>query len=140
MGARCLVDAQQNRMEEPLAMDRNREEAMTDLTAILARLDALEARQTAKPGRVEIIVAKVAETYGVPLEALYSANRSATTATARMLAMYLIRHLTHRSTVEVGEIFEREHSTVVHACKTIRGLMETDPRFRALVEGVEAAL
>ena len=45
--------------------------------------------------------------------------------------MYLAKQLTTRSLPEIGEAFGgRDHTTVIHACRTIKGLEETTHELR----------
>jgi chromosomal replication initiator protein len=52
-------------------------------------------------------------------------------ARPRQIAMALSKELTDHSLPEIGEAFGgRDHTTVLHACRTIRKFCETDPRMR----------
>jgi chromosomal replication initiator protein len=47
------------------------------------------------------------------------------------MAMYLAKSLTQHSLPEIGESFGgRDHTTVLHACRKIESLCETDARLR----------
>jgi len=46
-------------------------------------------------------------------------NRARTTANARTVAMYLVRTLCKQSYTEIGEYFERDHTTVIENCKKL---------------------
>ena len=47
------------------------------------------------------------------------------------MAMALCKELTEHSLPEIGEAFGgRDHTTVLHACRTIRDLIETDGKLR----------
>ena len=45
---------------------------------------------------------------------------------ARQVAMYLCRELTDLSLPQIGNLFERDHSTVLHAVDKVKGLIQTD--------------
>ncbi|MBS0589362.1 MAG: chromosomal replication initiator protein DnaA [Proteobacteria bacterium] len=73
----------------------------------------------------------VAEHYQLRLSDLLSMNRSRSLARPRQLAMALSKELTEHSLPEIGRAFGgRDHTTVMHACKTIRDLRATDGKLR----------
>ncbi|WP_426687723.1 chromosomal replication initiator protein DnaA [Rhodanobacter ginsengiterrae] len=72
-----------------------------------------------------------AEYFNVRLQDLLSKRRVRSLARPRQIAMTLSKELTDHSLPEIGEAFGgRDHTTVMHACKTIRKFIETDPRIR----------
>ena len=73
----------------------------------------------------------VADYYQVRLQDLLSKRRVRSLARPRQFAMALSKELTEHSLPEIGEAFGgRDHTTVLHACRTIRKLCETDTRMR----------
>ncbi len=73
----------------------------------------------------------VAEYFNVRLQDLLSKRRVRSLARPRQIAMALSKELTEHSLPEIGEAFGgRDHTTVLHACRTIRKLCETDMRMR----------
>lgn len=74
----------------------------------------------------ENIQRTVAEYYKIKLSDLLSKRRNRSVARPRQVAMYLAKQLTTKSLPEIGEAFGgRDHTTVLHACKTIRVLQGT---------------
>jgi chromosomal replication initiator protein len=72
-----------------------------------------------------------AEYFNVRLQDLLSKRRVRSLARPRQIAMTLSKELTEHSLPEIGEAFGgRDHTTVMHACKTIRKFVETDARMR----------
>lgn len=70
------------------------------------------------------IMAVASEYFSVPIDDLISASRSRMLVNARQIAMYLCRELTDLSLPKIGELFGgRDHTTVMHADRKIRGLM-----------------
>jgi chromosomal replication initiator protein len=66
-----------------------------------------------------------------------SKRRTDAIAFPRQIAMYLARTLTECSTTEIGEAFGgKDHTTVMHACNKIKGKMQSDPYFTALVNKI----
>ncbi len=73
----------------------------------------------------------VADYYQVRLSDLLSKRRVRSLARPRQLAMTLSKELTEHSLPEIGEAFGgRDHTTVLHACRTIRALMDKDMRLK----------
>ena len=82
----------------------------------------------------------VAEQFDLRLSDMTSRDRSQNVALPRQIAMYLCRALTRRSLPEIARAFDKTHATVVHACKTVHGRMETDHAVRSQVETACAKL
>lgn len=73
----------------------------------------------------------VADYYQLRLSELLSARRVRSVARPRQMAMALAKDLTEHSLPEIGEAFGgRDHTTVLHACRTIRKLRDEDPRLQ----------
>ena len=76
---------------------------------------------------IEEIQRKVAAHYTLRLNDLLSQRRARQVARPRQVAMYLSKTLTSKSLPEIGRRFGgRDHTTVIHACRTIEKLRETD--------------
>ena len=73
----------------------------------------------------------VADYFNIRLSDLLSARRVRSLARPRQIAMALSKELTSHSLPEIGEAFGgRDHTTVLHACRTIKALRETDATIR----------
>ena len=73
----------------------------------------------------------VADYYGLQMKDLLSKRRTRSLARPRQMAMALAKELTEHSLPEIGDAFAgRDHTTVLHACRQIRNLMETDGKLR----------
>ncbi len=73
----------------------------------------------------------VADYYQLRLVDLLSKKRSRSIARPRQMAMTLAKELTEHSLPEIGDAFGgRDHTTVMHACRTIRDFRETDGKLR----------
>lgn len=76
---------------------------------------------------IDNILRTVAEYYKVKVADLLSKRRNRSVARPRQVAMCLCKELTNHSLPEIGDAFGgRDHTTVLHACKTIKKLRETD--------------
>ena len=70
------------------------------------------------------IMAATADYYSLTMEDLCGSSRSRVLVTARQIAMYLCRELTDLSLPKIGQMFGgRDHTTVIHADRKIRGQM-----------------
>ncbi len=102
---------------QPLSIDIA-QEALKDLLALHQKLVTLESIQKT-----------VAEYYKIRVSDLLSKKRTRSIARPRQLAMALAKELTNHSLPEIGEAFGgRDHTTVLHACRKIVELRETNSR------------
>jgi chromosomal replication initiator protein len=77
----------------------------------------------------------VAEHMKIPLHLITSRKKTKEVALARMIAMYLTRELTNYSLSSIGAKFGgRDHSTVIHACRTIEQQIEEDSLIKSSVK------
>lgn len=80
---------------------------------------------------IENIQKTVCEYYKLRMAELLSKRRPRSIARPRQVAMALCKELTQHSLPEIGDAFGgRDHTTVLHACRKIDELCETDGRLR----------
>ena len=73
----------------------------------------------------------VADYYGLRLVDLNGKSRTRSMVRPRQMAMGLAKELTEHSLPEIGDAFGgRDHTTVLHACRVVRELVETDGKLR----------
>ena len=95
----------------------------------------LFSKQERKSFTTDQIQRAVASFYRVSANDLLGKRRTTNIASARHIAMYLCRTLTNKSYPEIGALFGgRDHSTVIHACKTVEDKLIEDS---ALKEDLE---
>jgi chromosomal replication initiator protein len=76
---------------------------------------------------LEQIQKTVADFYKIKTNDLFSKKRSRAIARPRQIAMWLAREITGHSLPEIGEFFGgRDHTTVIHACRTISTLRSNE--------------
>lgn len=76
---------------------------------------------------LELVQKTVSDFYKIKVADMYSQKRTRAIARPRQVAMWLTRELTSHSLPEIGEAFGgRDHTTVMHACRTIINLRSTD--------------
>ena len=80
---------------------------------------------------IENIQKTVCEYYKIRMAEILSKRRPRSIARPRQMAMALCKELTQHSLPEIGDAFGgRDHTTVLHACRTIERLCDTDGRLR----------
>ena len=90
---------------------------------------------------IEEIIRKVADHYNLRMTDLMSARRSRSIARPRQVAMYMAKKLTTRSLPEIGRKFaNRDHTTVIHAVKTIEKLSENNDEMRKNIEELKSLI
>lgn len=89
---------------------------------------------------IERILVEVAEEFGVEVRHLRSEIRSQRFTQPRQAAMGLARELTQRSYPTIGRILNRDHTTVVHGCRSHVHRMADDPDYAAHVAAVSERL
>ena len=83
----------------------------------------------------------VARHYSVSEESIRGKRRTETIAFPRQIAMYITRTITDLSLAEIGAKYGgRDHTTVLHACQKIEGLMANDKEVRKTVEDLIGVL
>lgn len=74
-------------------------------------------------------------------DVLNTKSRKREIVQARQLAMYFAKNLTNSSLAVIGsQIGNRDHSTVLHACKTVADLLQTDKQLKAIYDEIETKL
>ena len=85
--------------------------------------------QEPKRIKIEDIQRVVARLYNVSSSDLLSSRRTANVVRPRQVAMALAKELTSHSLPEIGDAFGgRDHTTVLHACKRIKELRDSEQR------------
>jgi len=80
----------------------------------------------------------IADYFGLDIESLHSKTRKRNVVQARQLAMFFSKKYTKNSFSTIGsQIGQRDHATVLHACKTVENLIETDRAFKKYVSDLE---
>lgn len=102
---------------QPLSIEMA-QDALKDLLALHQKLVTLESIQKT-----------AAEYFKVRVSDLLAKKRTRSIARPRQIAMALAKELTSHSLPEIGEAFGgRDHTTVLHACRKVAELRETDSR------------
>ena len=101
--------------EKPITLELVKE-ALRDLIASTSRIVSIENIQKT-----------VADFYKIKVSDMFSKKRTRNLARPRQIAMALAKELTNQSLPEIGESFGgRDHTTVIHACRKVAELRETE--------------
>lgn len=86
-----------------------------------------------------LIISEITKYYNIEEKVLRGQQRFKEAATARQVAMYLIRRLTNLSLSEIGKEFEgRDHTTVMHSIEKVEKEMNKSPAFAETVKAITA--
>lgn len=110
----------------------------------LALAESLVRQVVKNPQReigVPYIKKKVSSYFDLTEDKLIAKTRRREIVQARQIAMYFSREITKSSLASIGaQIGNKDHATVLHSCRTVENLMETDKKFRYLIEELRAIL
>ncbi|MFV0553458.1 MAG: chromosomal replication initiator protein DnaA [Mangrovibacterium sp.] len=98
-----------------------------------------------KSTKVELSVNHIAkvvcESLNIQLEDMISKTRKREIVQARQLTMYFSKEMTNQSLSAIGaQVGKKDHATVMHACKTIKNLLDTDKNFLTIFKQIERKL
>jgi chromosomal replication initiator protein len=98
-------------------------------------------KNTKREVSIDYIQKVVCNYFDVAVDSLQSKTRKREIVQARQVAMYFSKNLTKSSLATIGsQIGGKDHATVLHACKTVNNLVETDKQFKNQIEEIEKKL
>ena len=98
---------------------------------------AIDEVRTESPGlnpTPQLIMQAVANYYCIPVEQITSNKRSKDTVQPRQVSMYLVRDLLGYSLPEIGKVFKRDHTTVLHAVDKIKNQMTSSSEISDIIK------
>ncbi len=95
--------------------------SLSSIKNILSDLIQEEEKAVLTPGK---IIRTVAEYYGIRMDDILSKSQSRDCALPRQIAMHLCRQQLNLPYMKIGDIFERDHSTVMASVKQIQKGLE----------------
>ena len=93
-----------------------------------------------KPITTQLILQEVAKFYGISADKLSSSNRSKETVLPRQVAMYLVRQELRYSLPEIGKIFSKDHTTVLHSINKIENYLATSDEMGQVIDTLKKNL
>ena len=116
----------------------NKKDITLELTSEM--VDKL-VKSTRKEISIDYIQKIVCEYFGLPSDVLQAKTRKREIVQARQIAMFFSKSMTKSSLSTIGSIIGgKDHATVLHACKTVNNLKDTDKRFKSQIEDIERRL
>jgi chromosomal replication initiator protein len=95
-------------------------------------------KNTGKDISIDIIQKIVCDYFNLPVDLINSKTRKRDVVQARQLAMYFSKKHTKASLSYIGlHCGNKDHATVMHACRTINNLIETDKQFKSYVDELD---
>lgn len=95
-------------------------------------------KSTSREISIDFIQKLVCDFFNIPAEIINSKTRKREIVQARQLAMYFAKKHTKASLATIGlHCGNKDHATVLHACRTVNNLIETDKQFRSYVEELD---
>ena len=113
-----------------------------DITLELAKqmIDKF-VKSTTREISIDYIQKVVCDYFSMPLDLINSKTRKREIVQARQLAMFFSKKHTKSSLATIGQhCGNKDHATVLHACRTVNNLLETDKQFRVYVEDIDKKL
>ncbi|MDR1582198.1 MAG: chromosomal replication initiator protein DnaA [Prevotellaceae bacterium] len=90
---------------------------------------------------IDEIKKTVSEYFEITVEKLLSNTRKREVVQARQIAMYLSKNYTKYSATQIGaQIGGKDHTTVLHACKVVQDMMDTNKEFKKYMQELETLL
>lgn len=90
---------------------------------------------------IDFIQKIVCDYFNLQAEMLKSKTRKREIVQARQIAMFFAKNLTKSSLAAIGSVVGgKDHATVLHACKTVNNLIDTDKRFKLYIDEIEKKL
>ncbi|MBQ3695554.1 MAG: chromosomal replication initiator protein DnaA [Alphaproteobacteria bacterium] len=93
-----------------------------------------------RPVKAPEIQQVVADYYKISLDDLQSTRRDRAFARPRQIAMYLTKTLTPLSLPDIALCFKRDHTTIIHAVRTIEGLIQQDKKMAGQIAEITTTL
>lgn len=98
-------------------------------------------KNTAKEISIDYIQKIICDYFDLSVEQLKSKTRKREIVQARQIAMYFSKQMTKSSLAKIGSLCGgKDHATVLHACKTVTNLCETDKQFKGYLNDLEKKL
>jgi chromosomal replication initiator protein len=95
-------------------------------------------KNTTREISIDFIQKIICDYFNIPVDQLNSKTRKRDIVQARQLAMFFSKKLTKSSLATIGlHCGNKDHATVLHACRTVTNLIETDKNFKIFADEIE---
>lgn len=125
-GALISILAQSSLNKKPITLDLARQ--MIDKFV----------KNTSREISIDYIQKVVSDYFNIPIDLINSKTRKREIVQARQIAMFFSKKYTKSSLATIGiHCGNKDHATVLHACRTVNNLIDTDKQFRIYVDDLE---
>lgn len=98
-------------------------------------------KNTSREISMDYIHKIVCDYFNLPIELIKSKTRKREIVQARQIAMYFAKKMTKWSLANIGaQCGGKDHATVLHACRTVNNLAETDKQFKGYLDDLKKKL
>ncbi len=98
-------------------------------------------KNTSREISIDYIQKVICDYFDMPIDLMKSKTRKREIVQARQLTMYFAKKLTKYSLASIGaQCGNKDHATVLHACRTVSNLIDTDKKFRSYVDDLKKKL
>ena len=98
-------------------------------------------KNTVREVSIDYIQKVICDYFDIPIDVMKSKTRKREIVQCRQLAMFFSKQLTKSSLAMIGKYCgNKDHATVLHACKTVNNLADTDKRFKGYIADLEKKL
>jgi chromosomal replication initiator protein len=98
-------------------------------------------KNTTREISIDYIQKVICDYFGISVDMINSKTRKREIVQARQMAMFFSKKHTKNSLASIGlQCGNKDHATVLHACRTVNNLMETDRQFKAHIEEIDKKL
>ena len=95
-------------------------------------------KNTSREISIDYIQKVVSDYFNIPIDMINSKTRKREIVQARQIAMYFSKKFTKSSLATIGiHCGNKDHATVLHACRTVNNLIDTDKQFQVYVDDIE---
>ena len=95
-------------------------------------------KNTSREISIDYIQKIVSDYFKIPIDMINSKTRKREIVQARQIAMFFSKKFTKSSLATIGiHCGNKDHATVLHACRTVNNLIDTDKQFRVYVDDIE---
>jgi chromosomal replication initiator protein len=98
-------------------------------------------KNTVREVSIDYIQKVVCDYFDIPIDIMKSKTRKREIVQCRQLAMFFSKQMTKSSLAMIGKhCGNKDHATVLHACKTVNNLADTDKQFKGYIIDIEKKL
>ena len=116
----------------------NKKEITVDLASIVIEKFV---KHTPREITIELIQKLVSDYFHIPIDKIQSNSRKREIVQARQLTMYFAKSHTKSSLSLIGtKCGNKDHATVMHACKTVKNLADTDKKYKKCMDEIEGMI